>query len=760
MRHLSDSGMILAPPKKRDTRSGRLWEAGLAALAFAALLGLVRFGLGAGGPAYGALIAGFLCLGLFLALYFLKKDFLFYPVCLGLAVLLLLFGSVSDGLCAIWNQVGAAYTERTAILLPELQCAASPAAMQLAWGLLGLLLMMVSLLGIRHCRVLTGALLPAAGLAVCLLFRRTSTEGWLSVLILAGIVLPLSAGSQKRGKAFLLSLAAAVLSVALLLGAVSGMATQSVPARVQKSLHHALYEHGDTALPEGDFRDFDPAAHQDGIALTVTMQTPEPQYLRGFTADTFRDGRWEPLAPQVLAEHKQMLYWLYRDGFSPLAQYGAACAPLKLPQNTLTVEAVNACRKYFYIPYSLSSAPAPGSSLQSGFLPADGQAVFSFRTVYAPEAQLEELLKLLQNEDGSMSAFRQAESAYRGFVLETELQLPGEFTEAMGPLLNECCSPYGPADSLTQAQAQASALDFLTRCFGTETVNPDLPLAHLPGSYYQYATAAALALRYYGIPARYAEGYVISPEMAEHAQPGEPISVENSCGQAWVEIYQDGIGWIPMDLTPGFQALAGQQTQAGVKPSGNSDPDGETGTQIGPGDGHHLTEGNEKTDTNAEKSDENDLLAGGGTMVMLKQIFRAVGLTLPVLLVLLLLALVLRKVLADRRRTRGFRDADPSAAAARLFAASAQMLAYMGLDRGTGSMETVCTQAAQRFGEEYGSTCRDMMEINNRTLFSRHPAGEDERSRMYDFYRATLALTKKNIKWYRRVFLRWALCRY
>lgn len=39
-----------------------------------------------------------------------------------------------------------------------------------------------------------------------------------------------------------------------------------------------------------------------------------------------------------------------------------------------------------------------------------------------------------------------------------------------------------------------------------------LPLADTAdGTTYQYATVAALALRYYGIPARYVEGYTVKP---------------------------------------------------------------------------------------------------------------------------------------------------------------------------------------------------------------------------------------------------------
>jgi hypothetical protein len=40
--------------------------------------------------------------------------------------------------------------------------------------------------------------------------------------------------------------------------------------------------------------------------------------------------------------------------------------------------------------------------------------------------------------------------------------------------------------------------------------------------------------------------------MAEKFDSGETMTVDSSCAKAWVEVYQDGIGWIPMDLTSGI----------------------------------------------------------------------------------------------------------------------------------------------------------------------------------------------------------------
>lgn len=60
-----------------------------------------------------------------------------------------------------------------------------------------------------------------------------------------------------------------------------------------------------------------------------------------------------------------------------------------------------------------------------------------------------------------------------------------------------------------------------------------------------YATATAVLLRQAGIPSRYVTGYFTVVE------PGE-TTVREKDAHAWVECYIPGVGWIPLESTPGF----------------------------------------------------------------------------------------------------------------------------------------------------------------------------------------------------------------
>jgi len=60
-----------------------------------------------------------------------------------------------------------------------------------------------------------------------------------------------------------------------------------------------------------------------------------------------------------------------------------------------------------------------------------------------------------------------------------------------------------------------------------------------------YASAMAVMARLAGLPSRYVEGYLV------HADPSGETLVRGENAHAWVEIYFEGLGWIPFDATPG-----------------------------------------------------------------------------------------------------------------------------------------------------------------------------------------------------------------
>ncbi len=68
-----------------------------------------------------------------------------------------------------------------------------------------------------------------------------------------------------------------------------------------------------------------------------------------------------------------------------------------------------------------------------------------------------------------------------------------------------------------------------------------------------YATTAAILLRSVGIPARYAEGFYVSKEtLADATNAKEEVSVTDEDLHAWVEVFDNRYGFVPLEVTPGY----------------------------------------------------------------------------------------------------------------------------------------------------------------------------------------------------------------
>ena len=676
-----------------------------------------------------------------------RKTKLLFPILLAALLLVVLFARnpLLNGFGAAWNTLRDLWAAEKGILLPLAET--DDTGLWLAGIVAGILLAMVSV-ALSRVPTLTAVLLAALSVAAAFVQP--------GILLLAAAAIALLLLTWQKSKNAVS--AASFLLVGVIVAGVAAISLQTgtmqaLSQNAKDTLHHWRYEKVEELLPEGGLSEPVTKTESTDTLLSVTADTAQTLYLRGFVGDTYENEVWSALDAQTAAEEKDLFYWLHQSGFYPQSQLATAARLMGNYQSgSVSVQNLAGCSLYRYEPCTVlpERAGLTKNKIQPSTLETNGlrgERGYSYETVSDAQTILPELLDFLQNDtsDG-VKSYLQMESAYREFAYSYALTVPAEFRAQLGAVLDQCCESYGPADSLTKEQAQTAALAFLESCFdGSGDIA--LPLADTAdGTTYQYATVAALALRYYGIPARYVEGYTVK------TTENEPTSVDASAAGAWVEVYQDGIGWLPLALTPGLEDLSAEQTESGIKPVGAG--------KEGNGDGPRVTEGQELEQDDAEPDNSEDNAPDGGqrTGLLHKPAFWII--LVAALLLLLLAAIFIRHAVILKKRNEAFTQEDQSAAAACLFTDCAALLAAMGFKRGTGSMLELCETAKEQLGEEYAAKLHDMTMYNAQALFSSRAIMPEQLTEMCAFHDTTMENLKTRCKPLRKLRLKWLNCLY
>jgi len=253
-----------------------------------------------------------------------------------------------------------------------------------------------------------------------------------------------------------------------------------------------------------------------------------------------------------------------------------------------------------------------------------------------------------------------------------------------------------------------------------------------------------MTLRYFGIPARYAEGYVISQEMAEKFDSGETMTVDSSCAKAWVEVYQDGIGWIPMDLTPGIGEILEAPDSNDPNKGNSSDKD---------------TTKKKDKEEEEEPTEQPEPTGGAMVRIILETILWSLVTALGMILVIFLILWLRRKLLLGKKE-KIFQSADVSDGIAWIYADTAMLLEKLGFDRGNGSMRDLAKPLEDKYGTEFAAQFSTATDLNDYAMFSSHPMEEEHRKAVWRFRSHVLRKLKSELKWYKRIWLKWVRCLY
>jgi len=327
-----------------------------------------------------------------------------------------------------------------------------------------------------------------------------------------------------------------------------------------------LYYNGQSSiLSDGNLLRISAFQPNEEVALKIVMEQPTSLYLKGFVGSQYTASTWQQADTASYLQHKPLLDALKHEQFTSSQQLYLAAKTGLGEQATanMTIQNINASSRYFYIPYEL--AVLKNETIKTtDYTMLESSKFFgdrSYQLTYMDTA-VNDYPKIASSLYTLNAApYLNYESYYNQYVYEQFLQLPAD-TKAL--LLHHVGEEFNEIEHLSYEQAiemVTSSLEALLQ------YNEDIEHAETndflmslleetrEGYSVHYATVGTLLFRTLGIPARYVEGYLVTPENVEDAQSYSEIEISEKNAHAWTEIYIDMLGWIPIELTPPYKTV-------------------------------------------------------------------------------------------------------------------------------------------------------------------------------------------------------------
>lgn len=334
-----------------------------------------------------------------------------------------------------------------------------------------------------------------------------------------------------------------------------------------------------TNLPSGDLSLAGSVEYTDTPVMNLKMEHPCKVYLCTFRGERYGEGKWTSLPKTAYSgDYMGLIEYLALNDFYPVMQlsdvYGMEInrTGSAVKKSSLTVTNLALKSNRIYMPYETAVSDLPSSEkVGASYVYASGirgKRTYTLET-YTPKytdygtASLSSWTDGLKNCAG-YDKYSENELIYRDFVYDNYLDISENEKSIVDSVVAE--DTYG--------KDYKSVIEYIRNLFiqnytfsyeipsldgSDKSTYKDDPLARFAlktktGYDCYFATLATLILRDAGIPARYAEGYYLSEDDISVYEELTDVEFElyDSAAHAWVEVYVDGIGFVPIDVVPGF----------------------------------------------------------------------------------------------------------------------------------------------------------------------------------------------------------------
>ena len=399
-----------------------------------------------------------------------------------------------------------------------------------------------------------------------------------------------SRGSLQVGATVLVLSAATLALVGLIAAPADYKQLQSLTdARdsFERSVDRARYG-VDTSrgMPDGDFINLGSLNLSEETALEVTMEEPQSLWLRGYVGSVYSSAGWEQDRPEDLYTQKDLFFWLHEDGFygqTQLSDAAVASGVIGAFESTrMSIRNIGASSRNIYAPYEAylvnEELIRPDVIGDTGLYSEGwtGLRDYSFSAMPNQVKQFPVILNVFgdleQRPNVVASNYLAVEGYYAKFAEESYSEVDSEVQAILDDLLpeNESAMTFNDAKQvvLDVLTSEVSYQEQIAPLAPTDDFVTNFLTTTQEGYSVHYATAGTLMFRHLGFPARYVEGYLITPADVKDAAEYSALTLDGTHAHAWTEVYLDGVGWIPVELTPPYLDIMEQaDTLQGVNTS-------------------------------------------------------------------------------------------------------------------------------------------------------------------------------------------------
>lgn len=302
--------------------------------------------------------------------------------------------------------------------------------------------------------------------------------------------------------------------------ALTGMKTYNGSGKISS----ALAEVGNNVSSEVDFSNAGALKQTGTKVMTVTSSTDGRIYLKSMAYANYENNKWSVLTDEQSNDYPQDF-----QAFIMTANYQE--------RSTVTIDTVNK-ESIVYTPYYLASINDTFSPVCDVLVSnSDKTTNYSMSVMPYSESEL----------DNFSMDFSSQVYDYDNFVKNYYLKLPYDTKLAMLKIAEENNLTGVSTQNIPQAVKQFVSHS-ASYSLNTQKVPDGRDVAEWflndaeTGYCMHFANAAAVMLRALGVPARYVTGYC-----ANVVDGKATVTSDNA--HAWVEYFDERIGWIPLDAT-------------------------------------------------------------------------------------------------------------------------------------------------------------------------------------------------------------------